>query len=86
MKSLCLVYNGALQGLLGDVEQLGDKQFDGLQAVICDPSYNICRIVELSNLEHNQLGTRDMGEFVEFFSAVMDFRGRGNLLRPALMI
>lgn len=57
------------------LEQSDKDIREGLHAVICDPSYDIRRIAELSNSDHDCL--HDMNHFLQLLSALMDLGGPG---------
>lgn len=68
----------------GRLEQSGEDMLEGMQAVICDPQYNTCRISERLNSEHFWLSVQDMRHFIELLSAVMYLGAHAHLFRSAL--
>lgn len=68
LKSMCLMYDARFYELLKALVRSEKDIFQGVRAVICNKSHNICRIAEHSNLKHNQLKLQDINHCVELLS------------------
>lgn len=84
MKSVCMVYDVPPEMLLEALEHSDEDTSEGVQAVIWDPMYNTRQTGKLSNLNYNQLNLKDMKNFVQFSSSLVELGVHGHMFCPAL--
>lgn len=84
MKSVRLLYDVLLYGLLESVKQSVEYIFEGGQALICNPPYNFHQIAWMSNSDHDYLSLQDMSNFTKVRINLMDVKAQGNLFCSVL--
>lgn len=77
LKSVCLVRNVPFYGLLEAAKQFGEYEI--VQALICDSSYNFRWMLRLLKSEHYFLRLQDMSQFAKFLSVGKDVEAHKDL-------
>lgn len=84
LKSMCLVKDIPLQGLLEVMERSDRGISEGVEGLICDSPFYTRQTAELSDLKQCGLSLHDKGELVLSLLAIMELNTYGHLFSSAV--